>query len=458
MDISKNLKTHPLLIGIFLLLPVIFLLLGKPRWQYFPLYSLFFLTAGLLLFYRFGVLNTGKGAFRFYLFSAGALLLLFLLTSVVFPKMKIPKPEGPFQVGTSIYLLEDSTRLETYTVDPQDYRQIAYQVWYPAKEIQGFQKAKWISSGTALTRTLAKSFGFPAFLLDHTADIYGNAYFEAPVHENAVPYPVVVISHGWQGFRELHTDFAETLASYGFIAVSIDHTYGAQAVPLKNGQMAFLKKEALPSRVSEEAFESASEILMKTYGEDVLSVLDDLSRRQALGESPFASMNLASVGVLGHSTGGGGDVYAASKDSRIKALLGLDAWLEPLGNDLLKKGLSIPSVFVRSSQWSLGPNNRFLKLLLEPSPDAFLYDMKDTNHVDFSMAYMYSPLSPYIGFSGKLGPKKSSEIQKSMILSFFSEHLDTAAETPYSPFQNVVDRYPEIQPVPADSLPEPTNP
>ncbi|WP_313120475.1 alpha/beta hydrolase family protein [Proteiniclasticum ruminis] len=453
MELMKQIKTHPFLFGLLLLLPLAFLLLGKPRWQFYPLYGLFLLSLGLFLLESFGAFHPGKSTHRIFLFLGGTLLLLFLLFSAVFPKMKIKEPEGPYKVGTKIYLLEDTTRDEPYTEDPEDHRQIAYQVWYPAEETEGHQKTKWITQGKTLTRTLAKSFRFPAFLLDHTAEIYANAYLDAPLLPADTPYPVVLISHGWQGFRELHTDFSEHLASYGFITISIDHTYGAQAVPMKDGSTALLKKEALPNRSSTEAFQKASSLLMSTYGEDVLSVLEDLTRKKEEKDPFFQAINLSTVGVLGHSTGGGGDVYAAQKDSRISALLGLDAWLEPLGEEALSNGLSIPALFVRSSQWSQGPNNLHLRTLLSASSEASLFEMRDTNHVDFSMAYMYSPISPYIGFSGKLGPEKSSEIQKALLLSFFHETLGSENITGIPTLEDVLSRYEDLLPIQEKDLP-----
>src|SRR5699024_4604584 len=100
---------------------------------------------------------------------------------------------------------------ELYTDDEDDHRRIKYQIWYPAESTEGHKKAKWISDGKTLTRQLARSFHLPSFVLDHTAEIYSNSYIDAPVSSNKPMYPVVIISHGWQGFRELHTDFAEEL-------------------------------------------------------------------------------------------------------------------------------------------------------------------------------------------------------------------------------------------------------
>lgn len=89
----------------------------------------------------------------------------------------------------------------------------------------------------------------------------------------------------------------------------------------------------------------------------------------------------------------------------------------------LKQGLSIPSLFLSSEQWSEGPNNDALNLLMKNSQNTTLILMNKTNHVDFSMSYMVSPLTNYIGFTGKLGGRPSSYIQKELIVSFFDKNL-----------------------------------
>lgn len=411
-------------IGLLLLLGIAAqLLLSRPRWQFYPLYlaaAFYFILVGLNYFNAFEISSRNS---RWIIGIGLALISVSIIFLLIFPNEKLPIPGGPFEVGTRIYELEDKTREEIYTDMENDSRKIKYQVWYPTNETEGLLKAKWITEGKVLTRQLAQSFNLPAFMLDHTVQIDSNSYMDAPISAVEENYPVVVISHGWQGFRELHTDFAEELASHGFIAVSIDHTYGSQAVKFEDGSVAHLNEDALPSQAANPAgFKKSSTLLVNTYGEDVAAVLDDLEKQNADGDFKD-QLDLESLGVLGHSTGGGGDVYIAQKDSRIKALMGLDAWVEPIGTEVLEQGLEIPALFIRSEQWSQGPNNNGLDVLRKNSEDVTLIQMNRTVHVDFSMAYMYSPLAKYVGFSGEMGGRKSIEIQKELILDFFDYNL-----------------------------------
>lgn len=213
--------------------------------------------------------------------------------------------------------------------------------------------------------------------------------------------------------------------------ISIDHSYGSQGVKFNDGTTIDIKKDAIKN----------SNLLVKTYGEDVISVLDDLEQLNENDEMFKGKMDLDSIGVLGHSTGGGGLVYSSVKDSRIKALLGLDAWLEPIQNEISKESLNIPALFLRSEQWSKGPNNKPLIDLVSNSKNAALIQMDKTNHVDFSMAYMYSPLTKYIGFTGKLGGIVSSEIQREFILDFFEYNLKNYEKKNQDYLKQIVEEY-----------------
>ena len=434
------------IIGLILILAIAAqLILVRPRWQFYPLYLLVVLFFMLMIMNRFKMFELRSGNSRWMIGIGLFLIVLSAAFILIFPKEKIPVPTGQFKVGTRIYDLEDRSREEFYTVTENDRRRIKYQIWYPTDETEGFQKAKWISDGVTLTRQLAGSMYLPPFMLDHTAQINSNSFLDAPISGKNERYPVVLLSHGWLGFRELHTDFAEELASHGFIAVSIDHSYGSQAVKFEDGTVAFLNKNALPPEKDITNFTDSSNLLVTTYGEDVASVLDDLEERNENDADYMGRMNLDAIGLMGHSTGGGGSVYISVKDDRIKALLGLDAWVNPVESKDLSEGLRIPSLFLRSEQWSKGHNNVSLSTLMLNSDDARLVQMNRTTHIDFTMAYMYSPLTKYIGFTGDMGRRKSSEIQREIALRFFSHHLIEGDDSSPGYLEDIINKYEDLK-------------
>ncbi|MDY0234776.1 MAG: dienelactone hydrolase family protein [Gudongella sp.] len=416
---------------------------GKSRWQYYPVYLLFILYIILIMINNSKPLELNTSMVRWVLGIGIFLIATTIIFLLVLPKEKLSIPSGQFRVGTRIYELEDETRNEIYSEKKNDKRKIKYQVWYPAEKTEGYKKAKWIDEGVILTRQLARSMHMPFFMLDHTAVISSNSYFDAPINNTLDTYPVVIISHGWRGFRSLHTDYAEELASNGFIVISIDHTYGSEAVKFEDGSLAYLNEEALSSLAKPSKYDKDSTILVTTYGKDVASVIDDLEKLNSTNPDLKGKLDLESIGLLGHSTGGGGDVYISLKDKGIKALLGLDAWVKPIESEL-EQGLSIPSLFLRSGEWSEGPNNSALYLLINNSENATLIQMNETTHVDFTRAYMYSPILKYVGFTGKSGGREALGIQKEFILNFFDKNLKN-----YDKDENyllgIVDKYDNIE-------------
>ena len=377
----------------------------------------------MIIFNYINILSITPRGSKWLLGMGGFLVLSSLSLNAIFPTDSVAIPSGPFKIGTQTFELTDENRTEAYSDSMDSPRKIKVQVWYPTDNVENLNRVKWISEGKTLTRQLAKSMHAPYFLLDHLADIDSNSYEDALISKAFESYPVVVISHGWKGFRELHTDYAEALASNAYIAISIDHTYGSQYVSFENGEEAFLNKDALPSIVSPSQFNDHANQLATTYGDDVKLVLDDLPNLKL-------NLDLNRIGLLGHSTGGGGDVYASTTDKRVKALLGFDAWVNPLKPETLKKGLSMPALFVRSEQWGKGPNNKALDTIIKNSDQSSFLQMDETKHVDFSMSYMISPILEHVGFIGKLGGEQSSEIQKRLILDFFNQTLKR--DEPYS--------------------------
>jgi len=358
------------------------------------------------------------------------LLLLCLLcsglTTIAFPLYKMSSPIGNYPIGTVTFDTTDPIRKELYTDDPEDYRKIRIQLWYPSDSVEGFHCVPWLQDGTVTAAAITSVKHLPNFLLSHTALIRSNSYQLAPVSKKQISYPVIIISHGWTGFRNLHTDVAELLASNGYIVASIDHTYGAAVTAFDNGQIAYLKSDDLLEIDTTKEFLAYANTLINTFSDDILLTIDELNRINT-GDLDFGlegKLDLSKIGLLGHSTGGGAGVATALKDSRIKAILGLDAWVEPIKKADIKAGLHVPALFLRSEAWEEAKNNNKLYWLINRDTDyAELYQINGMTHLDFTMIYMYSPFSKYFGFTGQLNGWKGAQIQHEFELNFFNQYL-----------------------------------
>lgn len=413
-------------------LPVLFITLHLVfegyRWQMLLIYGLF-----LIGYMKFFVDLSGqkdKKPLKKRTVGVSVLVLLvsvFLL--VIFPVKTFNAPIGPHQVGTLSYDLTDTERIEVYGARKGDARKIRIQLWYPTDLDAKGKQAMWIEDGNVVPRGLMKVYGMPYFVMDHVTLIKTHSLIDAPLLSGDEALPVIVLSHGWTGFRSLHSDLGEMFASLGYLVVGIDHTYGSVGLVFDDGQVAPGDPSALPERGSDPDFDSYASQLVATYAADTAFVLDHLEALDTGGVSPMHlqfknRIARDRIGVIGHSTGGGGVVKVALKDERVKAIVGYDPWVEPIGNDMLDEGLSQAALFFRSSSWVGGINEDFVKrLVINQDHPPQIVEIKGSRHQDFTAMYQFGPLPDWMGISGDLGGRKTAVIWQDFTRQFMNHHL-----------------------------------
>ncbi len=114
---------------------------------------------------------------------------------------------GDYKVGVKTLDITDQKYVDLLT-DQIKPRTLKIEVWYPAD----------YKGGTPLTSyenetRLAKKFSIQA-----------NAARDVAPLASESTYPVVVLSHGYTGYRQIMFYFGEHLASHGYIVAAIDHT------------------------------------------------------------------------------------------------------------------------------------------------------------------------------------------------------------------------------------------
>ncbi len=417
------------------------------RWQMYLVYL--FIASELVGFIinrvRSGVnRNMEKGKWKSILWILGLIISLILI--ILFPYNHIEKPSGSYEVGTFSMDIVDENRIELYGDTSGEPRQIRIQLWYPTDSTVGLDRAKWLNDGVKVASSIPSFAGMPGFLLAYTARIDSNSYLYAILSDDKSSYPIIVVSHGWLGFRNIHTDFCELLASNGYIIASIDHTYGSLATVFNDGTVRNVDPNALPDASTVDDFSDYSNKLVTTFAIDAqltINTLENLTTGQVKLDnyidkkdlnnmedtSGFSGMledriNIDMIGAIGHSTGGGGVTKLAMIDDRIDAVFGFDPWVEPIEETLLNQGLSTPSIYISSEQWQNHANRKYLKIIADSDKSATkMYQLNGTKHKDFTMMYMFEPISRIIGMSGTIDSSRSIEIQKDFLLQFFDHWL-----------------------------------
>ena len=189
------------------------------------------------------------------------------ITSEVLPELAT---KGTYKVGVKTLDLVNPAQFDPTTQSQKD-RPLKVEVWYPADS----KANKPLTSYTDITRS-GKQFTLQA---DAQRDVDIS---------NADNYPVVVLSHGYTGYRTIMYYLGEHLASHGYIVVALDHTDSTNAhVDFKNAPFAGFFS-TLINRSRDQQF--------------VINYFNE--------QSNFASeqVDQTSAGVIGYSMGGFGAV------------------------------------------------------------------------------------------------------------------------------------------------------
>jgi len=241
---------------------------------------------------------------------------------------------------------------------------------------------------------------------------------------------VLIFSHGWAGFKEQNIFQVEELASHGYTVIAINHTYGAVLTVFPDGRQAPRNPDALPSGVTQEEYDVASNLLVRQWAEDIAYVIDELEmadRSSAFGLLS-GKLDLEKIGIFSHSTGAGATVEFCASDSRCKAALVMDLWSEPVSKDVISAGLSHPLMIMHSDNWdSLDhPENNYGLIgdLVEASTgEVFELVIQGTKHYDFSSLPLLSPLAVNLGLKGPIDGDLGLEIINFYSVRFFDQYL-----------------------------------
>lgn len=352
--------------------------------------------------------------------SFGMLLLV--------PMFALPKPTGPYRVGTRILYLKDSSRIEDRGGHPGMPRELIVQVWYPAatsnNHLAAYQRRLETSVATSYRSVL---------WTDSKAD--------APIATNGGPFNVLLFNHAWGGRRTQDTFLTEDLASHGFVVAAIDHTYNAGRVQMPDNRVL---EDTFGYDPINPAARTGAQILdvwnkeLSTWVADEVFVLNTL-QQENLDEKSFwfGRLDTGRAAALGHSFGGAASVQVCSVDPRIRSALNLDGWTF---GDIRHRASGQPIMFLYAAGsrprpqelTSTNPTVRTEAELgvrdmqqIDPSLKQYggykLY-VDNTSHMDFTDHPLVSPWRRWTDH-GHILPAQIQTIVRTYALAFFDETL-----------------------------------
>lgn len=266
----------------------------------------------------------------------GRILLLYLVWIVVGPlsslttmsrvcaqeTVELLPPTGSLSVGRTSFHWVDAHREQT-GAESATKCEIMVHIWYPAKSqvaettapyIPGFATLQAAIGEKSLREAAGESY-------DALASARTHAVADAPVGSEAGKYPVLLLTHGLR-FNSLgYSMLAEDLASHGYIVVGTDHPSTAFAVLFPDNRVTLFDETLWSKQRTADEKSSFERKFVDLCAADLKLAVDQLERLEsgALPSRFQGRLDVARVGVFGHSFGGRVAARACQLDKRLKA-------------------------------------------------------------------------------------------------------------------------------------------
>lgn len=218
----------------------------------------------------------------------------------------LPAPTGPLAVGRTTLHLRDESRADFWV--PEQRRELMVSLWYPTLLPIGTPAPYVTPQESAL---MVRALNVPGLPEDTFSTVRTHATVDAP--PLPLPTQLVVLSPGNSLPRSTLTGLAEDLASRGYIAAAVDHTYEAVATTFPDGHTT----ECQGCQSKDRAGAS------RNRASDVSFVINQLTAP----DPAWAGGRLIDpnrIAMVGHSMGGASAIPAMLADPRIRAGINMD--------------------------------------------------------------------------------------------------------------------------------------
>lgn len=389
----------------------------KPRWQMTTAY----LQAIIVLVLSWTGYASAAFQNGWFVFFWTVLFVVGLFLTYIMAVPKLPKPTGPYTVGTRTYHMVDTSRTEQFSDDKNEPRELMVQVWYPAEKPEKGKKAPFVADFDIGGVAIARRLNFPPFTVRHIDLVRTHSYEDAALIEADELFPVITFSHGYLGLRSQNTWQMEELASQGYVVVAPNHSYGAVITVFPDKRVVF----GLTEPPDDLPVQTAGRIAIRQWAEDIQFILDQLAIwNQDSAHFLNGRLDLDRVGVFGHSMGAGTALQTVLNKTHCRALLLLDPWLKPFETEELDAPLTLPMLAMMSTG-DFGQENGGLaaRLAVGNESEAVVFTIAGTGHYDYSDLPLLSPITRLVGAKGPINGRLSARIINDYTLAFFDVYV-----------------------------------
>ncbi len=356
--------------------------------------------------------------------ALAAALVAYLLVFHNHP-LTLPAPTGPYSVGRSEYDWVDAGRSDPLADQADQKRELPVWVWYPAtpspqSPLAPYLPPVWISAP-------GQDQGAGAYLQSDFASIRTHAFVDAPLAGAGSAYPVLLMQPGMGPVPTDYTVLAENLASQGYIVFGINQPYTSSVVVFPDGRVALrTTKGVIPENADAATVDQDANRIQKVWAADAIFVMDQLQNLNADPASRFYQrLDLAHIGLFGHSFGGATAVRVCELDARCKASADLDGTL--FSAEVNGEALRQPALFMTEEACDANCATMRQMVATATGP-AYLLSLAGARHFNFSdLPLRLLPLArvlfKQLDVIGSIAPERGLGITNAYLLAFFDQYL-----------------------------------
>lgn len=302
----------------------------------------------------------------------------------------VQPPLGKYGVAITTMELVDTSRNDTYATKLEP-RRIMVSAYYPAtasKKCQPVMLPYMPPATAAVYDKMYAPIGIPngtfgSFGLS-TCDFNRRDRSRGPNN-----FPIAIFSPGLGNSRLLYGAMAQSLASHGYVVITIDHAYDANIVEYPDKSIALAVDISTTEQIE-------ADVLVRQH--DISFLIDQLqncSIRNQLFHDIASMRSLDRILMMGHSLGGATAAAAMLADQRIVAAVNLDG---TMFGDVLNDGLSSPFMIMSHAGKNLSTDASWDQVWPKVSGTKVAITLNGTVHGSYSDLPL---LANTLGFSAK---------------------------------------------------------
>lgn len=354
-------------------------------------------------------------------------------------ELSLPVPTGTFAVGRTIADWVDHASVDTLAPTPGTKREVLVWIWYPAAPGSA-PPDDYVPAAMRVPPDRAGGSGLMSFLTHDASKVRVHS-LRAPAVSPAQPaYPVLILRGGASANVINYSSLAEDLASHGYIVVGLDAPYRTTVVVFPDGRVIERTAENNPELYLGERQAARLNEILAGWTTDIgfaVTRLEQLNASDPAGTFT-GRLDMARLGVFGHSFGGAQAAQFCHDDPRCKAAVDVDG--APFGT-VIQAGLTQPFMFLLSGHGD--PKDAESREILAniqsiydrlPPDSRMRVEIRGANHFLFSDdgALMKSRaligalrLAGVVGINGR----RQLAVTAYCLRSFFNAHLGRGGPT-----------------------------